>query len=73
MSDSKKSPISVTGTADDNVTQEFGVTVKETFLKGKLIQALETLEASRVRPLGGRRSRQKRESISNKFVGWRRR
>ena len=73
MSDSKKSPISVTRTASDHITQEFGVNVKENFIKGKLIQALETLEASGDRPVGGRRSRQKRESISNKFVGWRRR
>ena len=73
MSDSKKSPISVTRTTDDNITQEFGVNVKETFLKGKFIQALETLEASRIRRLGVPRLRQKRESISSKFVGWRRR
>ena len=73
MSDSGERPNFLYRTAEEIVPQEIGMGVKKNFLKGRLKQALKALEASQIRPLGGPVPMEKRQNISNKFVGWRRR
>ncbi len=55
------------------LSREFGVSVKEDTLKSKLKRALDILEARKNSPLQQKRTRDKTQPVSHKFVGWRRR